>query len=193
MESVFKYKTRQRANILEYLKEKGVLAIATTHYQELKKYAMATKGFQNASVEFDVETLTPTYHLLVGIPGKSNAFEISKKLGLREEIIERSKGRLYQDEIDFEELMKQLYNDKRKIEVEKQEIEANLKEVKNLKEKLKQNHTELLEVEQEKIQKLFYQSRRLQLRHAVRYSCVQQKTQKIMLHENILPSLSVDI
>ena len=110
-------------SILEYLKEKGVLAIATTHYQELKKYAMVTKGFQNASVEFDVETLTPTYHLLVGIPGKSNAFEISKKLGLREEIIEKSKKRLYQDEIDFEELMKQLYEDKRKIEVEKQEIE----------------------------------------------------------------------
>ena len=146
---------------LEYLKEKGVLAIATTHYQELKKYAMATKGFQNASVEFDVETLTPTYHLLVGIPGKSNAFEISKKLGLREEIIERSKGRLYQDEIDFEELMKQLYNDKRKIEVEKQEIEANLKEVKNLKEKLKQNHTELLEVEQEKIQKAKIEARNI--------------------------------
>ena len=148
-------------SILEYLKEKGVLAIATTHYQELKKYAMATKGFQNASVEFDVETLTPTYHLLVGIPGKSNAFEISKKLGLREEIIERSKGRLYQDEIDFEELMKQLYNDKRKIEVEKQEIEANLKEVKNLKEKLKQNHTELLEVEQEKIQKAKIEARNI--------------------------------
>lgn len=122
---------------------------------------MATKGFQNASVEFDVETLTPTYHLLVGIPGKSNAFEISKKLGLREEIIERSKGRLYQDEIDFEELMKQLYNDKRKIEVEKQEIEANLKEVKNLKEKLKQNHTELLEVEQEKIQKAKIEARNI--------------------------------
>lgn len=88
-------------------------------------------------------------------------FEISKKLGLREEIIERSKGRLYQDEIDFEELMKQLYNDKRKIEVEKQEIEANLKEVKNLKEKLKQNHTELLEVEQEKIQKAKIEARNI--------------------------------
>ena len=98
------------------------------------------------------------------IPGKSNAFEISKKLGLREEIIEKSKERLYQDEIDFEELMKQLYNDKRKIEVEKQEIEANLKEVKNLKEKLKQNHTELLEVEQEKIQKAKIEARNIILK-----------------------------
>ena len=148
-------------SVLESLKEKGVLAIATTHYQELKKYAMVTEGFQNASVEFDVETLTPTYHLLVGIPGKSNAFEISKKLGLRDEIIEKSKKRLHQDEIDFEELMKQLYDDKRKIELEKQEIETNLKEVKNLKEKLKQNHTELLEAEQEKIQKAKIEARNI--------------------------------
>ena len=148
-------------SVLEYLKENGVLAIATTHYQELKKYAMVTEGFQNASVEFDVETLTPTYHLLVGIPGKSNAFEISKKLGLKDEIIEKSKKRLHKDEIDFEELMKQLYDDKRKIELEKQEIDTNLEEVKNLKEKLKQNHTELLEAEQEKIQKAKIEARNI--------------------------------
>ena len=148
-------------SVLDYLKENGVLAIATTHYQELKKYAMVTEGFQNASVEFDVETLTPTYHLLVGIPGKSNAFEISKKLGLKDEIIEKSKKRLHKDEIDFEELMKQLYDDKRKIELEKQEIDTNLEEVKNLKEKLKQNHTELLEAEQEKIQKAKIEARNI--------------------------------
>ena len=110
-------------SILENLRNIGCIAIATTHYQELKKYALITDNVQNASVEFDIENLRPTYKLLIGIPGKSNAFAISKKLGLSEDIINDANKRLDKKDIDFEEVLKKIYDDKIQIEHLKEETQ----------------------------------------------------------------------
>lgn len=96
---------------LEKLKEAGALVAATTHYTELKKYALSTPGVENASMEFDVETLSPTYKLRVGLPGKSNAFEISRKLGLSEEIIARASELMGEEQLEFEEAVSRVEAD----------------------------------------------------------------------------------
>ena len=129
-------------SILDYFKTLGSLTIATTHYQELKKYAMTTSGFENASVEFDVETLSPTYRLLIGVPGKSNAFEISQKLGLNISIIQKAKSLMSSNDITFEELLKNIYDDKQFIEKEKEKILAESKQIDMLKEKLQKENLE---------------------------------------------------
>ncbi len=108
--------------ILDNLYETGALTIATTHYTELKKYAISTSGVQNASMEFNVETLSPTYKLTIGTPGKSNAFEISQKLGLRQEIIEKAKELLDKDDIKFEDVIGSI--EQNKILAEKERDEA---------------------------------------------------------------------
>ncbi|MBQ2937756.1 MAG: endonuclease MutS2 [Clostridia bacterium] len=134
-------------SILDYFKTSGALTVATTHYQELKKYALITNGFENASVEFDINTLSPTYHLLIGVPGKSNAFEISKKLGLSENIINNAKSNLNKKDVDFEELLKNIYDNKSKIENEKRKISQELDKVSNLRKSLERDNSKLLEQE----------------------------------------------
>lgn len=122
--------------ILEYLNKLGSTTIATTHYQEIKEFALVTDGFENASSEFDVENLKPTYKLLIGIPGKSNAFAISKKLGLSNEILENAKKLLKEDTVSIEELLKNIYDDKLEIEKQKNEINKNLNQVELLRKEL---------------------------------------------------------
>lgn len=134
-------------SILDYLKNHNCLTIATTHYQELKKYALITQDFENASVEFDINTLSPTYHLLIGVPGKSNAFEISKKLGLSDNIIKIAKSNLSKKDIDFEELLKNIYNNKSQIENDKIKISKELEKVSNLRKSLEKDNSKLLEQE----------------------------------------------
>ena len=136
-------------SILDYFKTIGSLTIATTHYQELKKYAMTTSGFENASVEFDVETLSPTYKLLIGVPGKSNAFAISQKLGLDISIIQKAKYLMSSNDITFEELLKTIYDDKQLIEKEKERILAESEQINILKEKLQRENFEKEKQEKE--------------------------------------------
>lgn len=123
-------------SILEELNTRNCLVLCTTHYQELKQFALVTPGFKNASVEFDLETLSPTYKLLLGVPGTSNAFAISKKLGISEKIIQNAESLMKTNDIHIEDLLKTIYDDKRKIEAEKQKIEENSKAIEELKIKL---------------------------------------------------------
>lgn len=130
-------------SILEHLYNIGSLTIATTHYPELKNYALTTKGFENASVEFDVNTLKPTYKLLVGIPGKSNAFAISQNLGLPANIIEKAKSMMTTQQINIEDLLKNIYDQKSKIEQEKVDIDTKLENISNLEKSLTHDNEKL--------------------------------------------------
>lgn len=150
-------------SVLDYFKSNFSLTVATTHYQELKKYALTTDGFENASVEFDVNTLSPTYHLLIGVPGKSNAFEISRKLGLQDSIINCAKNNLTKNDIDFEELLKNIYDNKSKIENEKLEISKKLAEVSELKKSLVRDNSKIIEQEHEIINNAKIQARNILL------------------------------
>ena len=109
------------AAVIERARELGALVAATTHYAELKVYAMTTKGVENASCEFDVDSLAPTYRLLIGIPGKSNAFAISRRLGLPQDIIDRAAARLDAENVRFEDVLTQLDQQRQAMEREKDE------------------------------------------------------------------------
>ena len=119
--------------ILHDLFQRRVTTVATTHYAEIKLYALSEEGVENAACEFDVESLRPTYRLLIGVPGKSNAFAIAKKLGLSDAIIEDARGRIGEEDLHFEDLIADLEDTRRLAEREKLEIEQYKEEVERLK------------------------------------------------------------
>lgn len=137
-------------SILDYLYQKGARTISSTHYSELKTYALTTTGVKNASCEFDVNTLKPTYRLTIGLPGKSNAFAISKRLGLNEEILTNAKSIIDHEQVKFEDVISKLQEDKQIIAKEKEEAKRQLLEISELRKELKESK-EKLEIYKAKI------------------------------------------
>ena len=132
--------------ILENLRNRGVRILATTHYSELKAYALRTIGVENASVEFNVETLRPTYRLLIGVPGKSNAFEISRRLGLSDDLISESKKLIDSDSLEFEDLIQSLQDKSIKAEEYARDAEKYKIQAKMMKEKYEEKLARIEEV-----------------------------------------------
>ncbi len=130
-------------SVLDYLHKQGIRTVATTHYSELKVYALREEGVTNASCEFDVNTLRPTYKLLIGVPGKSNAFAISHKLGLSRQIIDDAKMRLDKKDEDFEDVLSQLERSRKRLEKEKEEVDKLKAESSELKKTLDREKKQL--------------------------------------------------
>ena len=133
--------SRLAISILDYFYKLNATTISTTHYQELKEFVLLTPGFENASFEFDLSTLSPTYKLLIGIPGKSNAFEISQRLGLNSKILEKAMSLMNSNDLRIEDLLKEIYDNKIKIEKEKETISKNLNQIEQLRKKLEKDYS----------------------------------------------------
>ncbi len=154
------------AAIIEQARRQGAKVAATTHYAELKHYAMTTPGVENASCEFDVETLAPTYRLIVGIPGKSNAFAISRRLGLSEEVVQRAAERLDAESVRFEDVLTQLDQQRQEMEREKLraaqlrlEMEQSAKTVEEHRKKLEQERAKVVDKAQAEAREIIEQAR----------------------------------
>ena len=151
-------------SILEYFNDLGSLCISTTHYQEIKNYALTHKKYMNASAEFDVENLKPTYHIILGIPGKSNAFAISEKLGLNKKILDRASSLIDSNEVRIEDVLKNIYDNQKQIEAEKNKIEINSKEIEKLKQELQKDNTTVKNKEKEIIENAKIEARDILLK-----------------------------
>lgn len=150
-------------SLLETFNQSGAFTLATTHYHEIKNYCLTHDGFENCSLEFDIQNLKPTYHLLIGIPGKSNAFSICKKIGIPDEIIKRASDLISKPEMDIETLMKQTYDNKLESDREKQEIEKNLHQIESLRKNLENDYSDKLKSEAEKIENAKKEARQILL------------------------------
>lgn len=155
--------------ILNYLHDRGIRTMATTHYSELKVYALSTKFVENACCEFDVESLRPTYRLLIGIPGKSNAFAISKKLGLSDEIIEAAKEQITEEKESFEDLIATLENNRITLEKDREEVDAAKARIEGLERDLR-NRLDKVTESKEKIIREANEEARLILQEAKDYA-----------------------
>lgn len=150
-------------SLLEFFHNKGAITVATTHYHEIKNYCIVNDGYENASCEFDIEKLEPTYHLLIGIPGKSNAFAISRRLGIPENILDRANSLMKKPEIDIETLMKEIYDDKVTIERLKNEEQKNLNQIELLRKSLENDVSEKLKNEEKRIENAKKEAREILL------------------------------
>lgn len=148
-------------SILDYLYKKQCLTLTTTHYTEIKNYALTTDGYENASCEFDIEKLQPTYRLIIGVPGKSNAFAISKKLGLNEDILNNAKKLIDTNTVNIEDLLKSIYDDKLKIEIEKEKILENSVQIEKLKKNLEFDNSALEEQKRDIINKAKFEAKNI--------------------------------
>ena len=151
-------------SILEFFNKLGSLCISTTHYQEIKNYALTHDGFMNASAEFDVENLKPTYHIILGVPGKSNAFAISERLGLNSKILNRATSLIDSNDVKIEDVLKNIYDNQKQIEAEKEKIELNYKEIEKLKKELEKDNTEVKNKEKEIIENAKIEARDILLK-----------------------------
>lgn len=148
-------------SILDYLHKKQCLTLTTTHYTEIKNYALVSDGYENASCEFDIEKLQPTYRLIIGVPGKSNAFAISEKLGLNEDILDNAKRMIDNTTVNIEDLLKNIYDDKLKIEQEKEKILENSSKIEELKRNLEFDNSKLENQKKEIINKAKFEAKNI--------------------------------
>ena len=151
-------------SILEFFHNLGALCISTTHYQEIKNYALTHDGYINASAEFDVENLKPTYHIILGIPGKSNAFAISQKLGLNKKILDRAISLVDSNDIKIEDILKNIYDTKSEIEKQKEKIDSDTLEIEKLKLELQKDNKDVKDKEKEIIENAKIEARDILLK-----------------------------
>ena len=147
--------------ILNYFCEKGTCTIATTHYSELKVFALTQDGMENASMEFDIETLRPTFRLLMGVPGKSNAFEIASRLGLKQGLIDAAREYITQDELQFEDLLTDMEKNRIRAKEDQEKAQAYLDEVRIMKSQLEEKERLIRESEENILRNAHYEAKRI--------------------------------